>query len=108
EATAQVRELAGACAVLLDVAPPAEGVVRLVDVRGPGFGIPSDEGEVAARIALHAEALVLDPVYTAKAFALLLRLVDEGASGPLVFWHTGGLLAAADHLARSMDIGARA
>jgi hypothetical protein len=28
---------------------------------------------------------------------VVLDLIDEGA-GPVVFWHTGGLLAAAAHL----------
>src|SRR5205807_8616964 len=37
EAEARVHELAGACATLLDVAPPAPEVTRLVDARGPGF-----------------------------------------------------------------------
>jgi D-cysteine desulfhydrase len=95
EATAQVQSLADSCAALLG-RPSA--TVTLVDARGPGFGVPSAEGEAAARVALRTEGLVLDPVYTAKAFAVLLRLADEPHSGPLVFWHTGGLLSAADHL----------
>lgn len=97
EASAQVDRLAAECAALLQV--PAPGPVELVDVRGPGFGVPSEEGEEAARIALQQEGLLLDPVYTAKAFAAVLRLIDEGVAGPIVFWHTGGLLSAADHLA---------
>jgi len=60
-------------------------------MRGPGFGVPSEEGEEAARYALEREGLRLDPTYTAKAFALLLRLADQGDTArPLVFWHTFG------------------
>ncbi len=88
EAAAQVNRLAAECATLL--ALPAPPAVELVDVRGPGFGLPSEEGEEAARIALQTEGLRLDPVYTAKAFALLLHLVDEGTPEPIVFWHTYG------------------
>ncbi len=95
EATAQVQVLADSCAALLG-RPSA--TVTLVDARGRGFGLPSIESEAAARVALRTEGLVLDPVYTAKAFAVLLRMADEPHTGPLVFWHTGGLLAAADHL----------
>jgi D-cysteine desulfhydrase len=71
-------------------------MVQLVDVRGPGFGQASDEGEAAARLALRTEGLVLDPVYTAKAYAVVVRLRDH--TGPIVFWHTGGLFSAAAHL----------
>jgi 1-aminocyclopropane-1-carboxylate deaminase/D-cysteine desulfhydrase-like pyridoxal-dependent ACC family enzyme len=46
---------------------------------------------------MRTEGLMLDPVYTAKAFAVVLDMIDAGA-GPIVFWHTGGLLAAAAHL----------
>ena len=84
-----------------DIAPLPPGILDFRDVRGPGFGVPSPEAEAAAGIAFRTEGLLLDPVYTAKAFAVLLDLVADGATGPLVFWHTGGLVAAADHLARS-------
>lgn len=86
EASAQVNRLAAECATLLDV--PAPSPIELVDVRGPGFGLPSEEGDEATRLALRTEGLRLDPTYTAKAFALLLRLADQ--AGPLVFWHTFG------------------
>ncbi|MGH9280749.1 MAG: D-cysteine desulfhydrase family protein, partial [Acidimicrobiales bacterium] len=66
-----------------------------VDARGPGFGVASEEGERAACSALREEGLLLDPVYTAKAFAVALRRLEYG---PVVFWHTGGVLAAAHHL----------
>ena len=42
------------------------------------------------------EALLLDPVYTAKAGAALIDHVRRGVIGPdetVVFWHTGGLPA---------------
>ena len=44
--------------------------------------------------------LMTDPVYTAKALSLLAR---HPAAGPVVFWHTGGMLdvvAAAQDVAR--------
>lgn len=99
EMAGQVRALAAECAELLGVAPPADRGLELADARGPGFGLPSVDGETAARLALRTEGLVLDPVYTAKALAVLLRLLDPASKRPVVFWHTGGLVGAAHHLA---------
>ena len=94
QAEPEIRALADRCASLLGVKPPDDGRLELVDARGPGFGLPSEAGEQAAAVALAAEGLLLDPVYTAKALAVVLGL-DRG---PVVFWHTGGTLAAAAHL----------
>ena len=93
-----IEGLAAGGAALLDVPPPAPDVVELVDARGPGHHQPSQAGERAAAVALLTEGLLLDPTYTAKAFAVLLDLIESGTGGPVVFWHTGGLLSAADHL----------
>jgi 1-aminocyclopropane-1-carboxylate deaminase/D-cysteine desulfhydrase-like pyridoxal-dependent ACC family enzyme len=54
----------------------------------------------AAAQAVRTEGLMTDPVYTAKALSLLAR---HPAAGPVVFWHTGGMLdvvAAAQDVAR--------
>ncbi len=74
--------------------------VEVWDARGPGYGIPSPEGERAARVAADTEGLLLDPVFTSKALALLPRLVHDGVRGPVVFWHTGGTPDALAHLTR--------
>jgi 1-aminocyclopropane-1-carboxylate deaminase/D-cysteine desulfhydrase-like pyridoxal-dependent ACC family enzyme len=94
-ANEEIQALAARCASLLGV---GTGPFELIDARGPRFGAPSEAGERAAAIALRTEGLLLDPVYTAKAFAVVLDLIQAGALGPVVFWHTGGLLAAAAHL----------
>jgi D-cysteine desulfhydrase len=42
------------------------------------------------------EGILLDPVYTGKAFAGMLDLIDKGQFGsnePIIFLHTGGLPA---------------
>ncbi len=92
---AQVRErvlaLAREVAEARGEPPAGEGDVRLVDGRGPGHGLASAEGRRAARAALVAEGLLLDPVYTAKALAALPEVVG---ADPAVFWHTGGVLDA--------------
>ncbi|MBI5282060.1 MAG: D-cysteine desulfhydrase family protein [Candidatus Solibacter usitatus] len=63
---------------------------------GPGYGIPSPESQEALRLLGRTEGIVLDPVYTAKAFAGMLAYLREGrldSSSSVMFWHTGGQLA---------------
>lgn len=98
EISAHVLRLAQACASLLELANVEPVRVEVADALGPGFALPSKDGEAAARLLFQTEGLLLDPVYTAKAFAEVLRLVDGGMTGPIVFWHTGGLVAALHHL----------
>jgi 1-aminocyclopropane-1-carboxylate deaminase/D-cysteine desulfhydrase-like pyridoxal-dependent ACC family enzyme len=60
---------------------------------GPGYAIPSDEGDAAIRWAARQGAWVLDRTYSGKAFAGLLGAEADGRLGPgdsVVFWHTGG------------------
>jgi D-cysteine desulfhydrase len=68
-------------------APPADSLpMRMtIDARflGAGYGHPTAEGEEASRVAAREAKLVLDPTYTAKAFACALALVrsyDTGAA----------------------------
>ena len=72
-------------------AEPRSADVTVVDARGPGHGQASPEGRAAAEQAMQTEGLMVDPVYTAKALALVPRYAD---GGDMVFWHTGGLLDA--------------
>lgn len=60
---------------------------------GRRYGEPSDAGQAAMRRLALLEGVVLDPVYTAKAFAGLLDLAERGELGhgtPIIFLHTGG------------------
>jgi 1-aminocyclopropane-1-carboxylate deaminase/D-cysteine desulfhydrase-like pyridoxal-dependent ACC family enzyme len=85
----QVLTLARECLRLLGAEQePGPADVRVVDARGPGHGLPSPDGLVAAEQAMRTEGLMLDPVYTAKALA------QAPTSGSVVFWHTGGVLDA--------------
>ena len=94
----RVLTLARAAADLLGLPAVDAGQVVVRDARGPGYGIPSAEGDRAAGLAARTEGLLLDPVFTAKALAELPRLVEEGSGGPVVFWHTGGTPEALWHL----------
>ena len=97
ETATRVLQLAQGVAQLLSLRPAATLDVDVQDMRGPGYGIPSDEGEQATRLAAETEGLLLDPVFTAKALALLMTRPE--LPGPVVFWHTGGQVAALTHVA---------
>jgi 1-aminocyclopropane-1-carboxylate deaminase/D-cysteine desulfhydrase-like pyridoxal-dependent ACC family enzyme len=72
---------------------PAE-IDNRTDQVGPGYGVPSEGSLEAMRLAARSDGLLLDPVYTGKAFA---GLIDDARRGRLtsadtaVFVHTGGL-----------------
>jgi D-cysteine desulfhydrase len=91
EAASRVAELAAAAAALtgneLELPTP--------DVRtgwtGPGYGIPSEPGQAAARLVATTEGVFLDPVFAAKAMAALIAECRAGRlRGPQVFLVSGG------------------
>jgi D-cysteine desulfhydrase len=96
ESRRRVLQIATGCAELLGTAAPAPDAVEVRDARGPGYGRPSVDALEAAELAARTEGLLLDPVFTAKAMAALIEVVREGAEGPFVFVHTGGLPAVLD------------
>jgi D-cysteine desulfhydrase len=96
ESRRRVLELAESCAALLGTPPPAADGVEVRDARGPGYRRPSPEAVEAAELAASTEGMLLDPVFTAKAMAVLIDLVRQGLGGPAVFVHTGGLPALFD------------
>ena len=65
----------------------------LHDLCGPGYAIPSEEGNAAVELMAREEGIFLDPVYTGKAFAGLLQIAREGAfreDDRVLFLHSGG------------------
>ncbi|HUG13388.1 MAG TPA: D-cysteine desulfhydrase family protein [Thermomicrobiales bacterium] len=61
---------------------------------GERYGVPTEAGLATMRIAARAEALILDPVYTAKSMAALVDQIQRRAftrDQTVVFVHTGGL-----------------
>lgn len=68
-------------------------VPDLLDMCGPGYSIPSDDGNEAISMMMRHEGVVLDTCYTGKAFAGLIRRSREGYYKPsdnVLFIHTGG------------------
>jgi 1-aminocyclopropane-1-carboxylate deaminase/D-cysteine desulfhydrase-like pyridoxal-dependent ACC family enzyme len=90
-----VREIAREALERLDGVPP--GLDRRVEVidghLGAGYGIATDAAREAMSLAARYEGLLLDPVYSGKAFGALIAMVREGkfsADETVVFLHTGG------------------
>ena len=66
---------------------------HVMDVCGPGYAIPSKEGNAAIELMAKKEGLFLDPVYTGKAFAGLIKMAEEGIfrkTDNVLFLHSGG------------------
>ena len=87
--------LAAECAALVG-APPTRRRPSWSTAGAPGSASRRPPSGSGARLALHTEGLLLDDTYGAEAFAALLDRLP--AAGPVVFWHTGGLLPALAHL----------
>jgi D-cysteine desulfhydrase family pyridoxal phosphate-dependent enzyme len=86
--------------VLTRIAPglaPGPGAVEVVDgPLGPGYGLPTPQMVEAVSLVARTEGVLLDPVYSGKAMAGLLAMIDRGAFDPeddVVFVHTGGAAA---------------
>jgi D-cysteine desulfhydrase len=91
-----VLHLARGCAALLGSPPPVADDVDVQDARGPGHGLPSEDGRAATDLLARTEGLLLDHVFTAKAMGVLLGILRGGDAGPVVFVHTGGIAALLD------------
>ncbi|RMF37500.1 MAG: pyridoxal-phosphate dependent enzyme [Chloroflexi bacterium] len=94
---ASIARLAGEiCAHLGRPRPFTAEEVPLIEATyvGERYGVPSPQGTAALRQMARLEGILLDPVYTGKAFAGLLDLAERGRLGrdePVIFLHTGGV-----------------
>lgn len=96
EIAAQIAARASDCAHLIGATGSLTSW-RVVDGRGPGYGGGWPEADQLAGALLRRGGFVADPVYNAKALLWLSRHRDELA-GQVLYWSTGGALAAADEL----------
>ena len=74
---------------------------------GPGYAVATDEVFAVIRRVAALEGLVLDPVYTAKAFHGMLSEIEQGrlaGCSDIVFVHTGGIFGL---LAQGAELGLR-
>lgn len=94
---AQVRSVIAGVGDLLDLDGETLAARHVhVDDRfvGSGYGMRTAESIEATELAARTEALFLDPTYTAKAMAGLIRAIRDGRfrdDETVLFWHTGGL-----------------
>lgn len=89
----RVPEMARAAAALAGLPEPAGRVQIDHDRIGPGYGAPTPETRIALDAAARWEGLLLDPVYTGRAMAGLIRAAREGrirSGQKVVYMHTGG------------------
>ncbi|GAW34066.1 L-cysteate sulfo-lyase [Roseovarius sp. A-2] len=73
-----------------------EDVVANTDYVGEGYGIPTKSGIEAIQMFAELEAILLDPVYSAKGAAGFVDLIRKGhfkKGERVVFLHTGGSVA---------------
>ena len=73
--------------------PPVDSWTVDDSALGDGYGIPTTEAMAAIDLLARSEGVLLDPVYTGKAFGHLVAGVRHGeldAERDVVFVHTGG------------------
>ena len=88
EIGAQLKALCGRA-----VPPPGQGWDVIDRFKGAGYGLSRPEELAEAALLAREEGLIVDPVYTGKAwFALAEQLRQDSASlgRRVLFWHTGG------------------
>ena len=90
-----IVERANAAAQLLGLPTRVDATDFEFDDRhiGSAYGVPTREAADAMLLAGRTEGLVLDPVYSGKAFGGMLAQVREGrwsTRAPIVFFHSGG------------------
>ncbi len=82
----------------------AEELHLLGDYTGAGYGVVGELEAEAIKLLAEQEGILLDPVYTGRAFGALVDMVRKGkfdSSDCILFWHTGGapaLFSYADEL----------
>lgn len=93
--TALVTRISADCAALLGLPQPlpSDAVEIARDHGAPGYGQPNAAMKDAVAMMAREEGILLDPVYSGKAFAGLLAEIAKGRftkSDRVVFIHTGG------------------
>jgi 1-aminocyclopropane-1-carboxylate deaminase/D-cysteine desulfhydrase-like pyridoxal-dependent ACC family enzyme len=92
-----VEQLALAGAGLLGLEPPESiSITTDLDEAGAGYGLPTDRSRAALKRAATSDGLLLDPTYTAKGFAAMLRRIEDDRvpeEATVLFVHTGGMPA---------------
>jgi D-cysteine desulfhydrase len=91
----EIAEIANECASYLgcDVRLQPEDIEVIYGYVGAGYSILGDLERGAIRLMAQHEGILLDPVYTGRAFGALVSRLRQGIYAPgetVLFWHTGG------------------
>ena len=89
-------DLAAQASDLLGCPVPDPAALTVESHVGPGYAVSAPEDSPRIRELAQTEGILLDPVYTGKAWSGMLDLLEQGAfddRGDLVFFHTGGAAA---------------
>jgi D-cysteine desulfhydrase len=91
----ELTQIANECAQYLgsDVRLARQDIKVVYGYTGEGYGIVSNLEREAIRLMARSEGIILDPVYTGRAFGALLDLIRKGVfkrGETVLFWHTGG------------------
>ncbi len=90
-----IHALAQITATFLELdAPIPRHAVKVIDAHvGPGYSLPTDEMVETIHLLAKLEGILLDPVYTGKAMAGLIAMIQSGQfrkGQNVLFVHTGG------------------
>jgi D-cysteine desulfhydrase len=91
----EVVEIANECAQYIgsDARLAKQDIKVIYGYTGEGYGIVSNLEREAIRLMARCEGIILDPVYTGRAFGALVDLIRKGVfkrGETVLFWHTGG------------------
>ena len=91
----EVAEIANECVQYIgsDMRSAKQHIKVIYGYTGGGYGIVSNLEREAIRLMAQSEGIILDPVYTGRAFGALVDLIHQGVfkrGETVLFWHTGG------------------
>ena len=72
---------------------PDDGIICFDEYFGEGYSLPTEGMIEAVKLVAEKEAILLDPVYSGKAFDGLIKLIEKGffkKGEKICFLHTGG------------------
>lgn len=91
----EVAQIANDCAAYIgsDLRLSKADISVVYGYMGKGYAVVGDLEREAIRLMARTEGIVLDPVYTGRAFGALLDLIRKCVfkrGETILFWHTGG------------------
>jgi len=91
----EVAQIANECAQYIGsgVRLAKQDIKVIYGYAGEGYGVVGNLEREAIRLMARCEGIILDPVYTGRAFGALVDLIRKGVfkrGETVLFWHTGG------------------